>query len=90
MFSLREALGRMDNSCVCQRNTENKKRRNFLRHRTNNASFHKDFCLVADLSHGITKGDPFWAILLFIPKPLKIPEVLEVPISLIWNFPFLH
>lgn len=27
---------------------------------TNKVSLHKDFSLVGDLSHCITKGDPFW------------------------------
>ena len=49
VFSLSEALGRMDNSCVCRRNMKNKKTRNSLRHRTNNASLQKDLCLVGDL-----------------------------------------
>lgn len=76
--------------CLLKEHKEQKKSRNFLRHRTHNTSFDKDFCLVGDLSHCITKGDPLCVILLFTPKPLKDPEVLKVPISLIWDFPFLY
>jgi len=34
--------------------------------------------------------DTFWVIFLFTPEPLKDPELLEVPISLIMDFAFLH
>lgn len=94
MFSFREALGRMDKSCVCHRSMKNKKTPGTLWDIEPIKLHFIQICVLLVISLWIlqclAKGDPFGIIFLFTPKPLKDTGLLEVPIFLIWDLPFLY